>query len=228
MLTLYTAIGSLRFVNNGTGNSVPIVINSHREHGLSEHELLLWSCLAFQILQIHELESVYQTRLQGKGMSEGMGFSHYLNRLILRGLVAKGCGVSGVDSLYGLLGKLHIIPVRNSFRVRLFTCIRLLAEGKITCRECGRYLKKARNTPIENMVLELAEKVSLTTAELVTCVDRGRFPQKEKDVMSQLYEGSEESYETLADQAQFCHTQYPILQAVGNLYLNKQILFQCF
>lgn len=70
--------------------------------------------------------------------------------------------------------------------------------------------------------------MSLTTAELVTCVDRGKFPQKEEDVMSQLYEGSEESYETLADQAQLCHTQYPILQAVGNLYLNKQILFQCF
>ena len=34
--------------------------------------------------------------------------------------------------------------------------------------------------------------------------------------------------ETLADQAQLCHTQYPVLQAVGNLYLNKQILFQCF
>lgn len=66
MLTLYTAIGSLRFVNNGTGNSVPTVINGHREHRLSEHELLLWSCLAFQILQIHELESVYQARLKAR------------------------------------------------------------------------------------------------------------------------------------------------------------------
>lgn len=63
MLTLYTAIGSLNF-RNCNGKSVPMVINNRQEYGLSGHELILWSCLAFQILQIHELESFYQTRLK--------------------------------------------------------------------------------------------------------------------------------------------------------------------
>lgn len=58
--------------------------------------------------------------------------------------------------------------------------------------------------------------MSLTTAELVTCIDRSKLPQNDADVMRQLYKGSEESYETLADQAQLCHIQYPVLQAVGN------------
>lgn len=137
MLTLYTAIGSLRFINNGGTRSVPTIINSHQEHGLCEHELLLWSCLAFQILQIHELESVYQTRLHSSNLPDGMGLPHYLNRLMLRSLVAKGCGISGADALYGLLGKLHIIPARNSFRIRLFTCIRLLAEEKLLTRNAS-------------------------------------------------------------------------------------------
>lgn len=227
MLTLYTAIGSLNF-RNCNGKSVPMVINNRQEYGLSGHELILWSCLAFQILQIHELESFYQTRLKNSSLPEGMGFSHYLNRLILRGLVAKGCGISGVDALYGLLGDLHIRPVDDRFRIRLFTCIRLLTEGKIKYSDCWKYLKKEKNTPIENTVLQLAQAVSLTTAELVTCIDRGSIPAQDDEVMEKLYHGTDDSYETLAEEAQLCHTQYPILQAVGNLYLNKQISFQSF
>lgn len=57
MLTLYTAIGTLKFVKNTNGKSTPMVLNNHQEFGLCDHELILWSCLAFQILQIHELES---------------------------------------------------------------------------------------------------------------------------------------------------------------------------
>ena len=56
MLTLYTAIGTLKIKRDAVGKPVPVVINNHQEYGLSEHELILWSCLAFQILQIYELE----------------------------------------------------------------------------------------------------------------------------------------------------------------------------
>ena len=48
MLTLYTAVGSLQFVNvNG------------KEYGMSKEELLVWSCLAFQILTYPELERLF-------------------------------------------------------------------------------------------------------------------------------------------------------------------------
>ena len=94
MLTLYTAIGTLKFVKNTDGKSTPMVLNNHQEFGLCDHELILWSCLAFQILQIHELESAYHVRLKNSGRPDGLAFSHYLNRLLLRGLIAKGEGVA--------------------------------------------------------------------------------------------------------------------------------------
>ena len=90
MMSLYTAIGVLKFQHNFNGNAQPIVLNNHQEYGLSEHELILWSCLAFQILQNHELKSAYESRLQSIEAKEALSFSHYLNRLILRGLVAVG------------------------------------------------------------------------------------------------------------------------------------------
>ena len=62
----------------------------------------------------------------------------------------------------------------------------------------------------------------------MTCVDQKKVPKQEEDVLTQLYDGTEYTYQTLADQAQILHIQYPVLQAVGNLYLNKQISFQRF
>ena len=144
MLTLYTAIGRLKIKRDEMGHPVPVVINNRREYGLSEHELVLWSCLAFQILQIYELERAYTSRLEDSGRPEGLSFSHYLNRMLLRGLIVKGDGLTGVDALYRLLGKLHIQPVTDRFSVRLFTCIHLYLEGKIKISDFGRYLKKER------------------------------------------------------------------------------------
>ena len=228
MLTLYTAIGTLKFVKNTDGKSTPMVLNNHQEFGLCDHELILWSCLAFQILQIHELESAYNVRLKNSGRPDGLAFSHYLNRLLLRGLIAKGEGVTGVDALYQLLGKLHILPVHETFSTRLFTCIQLYVDGKIKPGDFGKYLRKEKNTPIEETVLKLTKTIPLTTAELVTCVDQKKVPKQEEDVLTQLYDGTEDTYLTLADQAQILHIQYPVLQAVGNLYLKKQISFQRF
>lgn len=228
MLTLYTAIGRLKINRDGIGNPVPVVINNRQEYGLSEHELVLWSCLAFQILQIYELEKAYDKRLADSGRPEGLSFSHYLNRLLLRGLIVKGDGLTGVDALYRLLGKLHIQPVNDCLSVRLFTCIHLYLEGKIKFRDFGRYLKKEKCEPIEETVLELTRATDLTTAELLACVEQGAKAKNPKKVWDLLYEDSDATYESLADEAQLLHIQYPVLQAIGNLYLNKQILFQQF
>ena len=43
MLTLYTAIGTLKFVKNPNGKSTPMVLNNHQEFGLCDHELILSS-----------------------------------------------------------------------------------------------------------------------------------------------------------------------------------------
>ena len=81
---------------------------------------------------------------------------------------------------------------------------------------------------MEEAVLELTKTSTLTTAELLTCVEQGVKVKNEKDAWELLYEHSDATYETLAEDAQILHIQYPILQAVGNLYLNKQISFQQF
>lgn len=52
MLTLYTAVGILRFQDSIKEHKTPTVINNRQEYGLTEEEFFLWSSLAFQIRQI--------------------------------------------------------------------------------------------------------------------------------------------------------------------------------
>lgn len=100
MLTLYTAVGILRFQDSIKEHKTPTVINNRQEYGLTEEEFFLWSSLAFQIRQIHELQSAFSERLKKHHRSENIPIEPYLNRLLLRGLVVKGDGLTGVDVVY--------------------------------------------------------------------------------------------------------------------------------
>lgn len=186
MLTLYTAVGTLKFQKTTGGKSIPLVINDGQEYGLSDDELLLWSCLAFQILTLHELQDAYTLRQIQKEGPKGLSFQHYLNRLSLRGLVVSGIGLTGVDALYRLLGSLTIIPLKDTFPIRLFGCVQLYLEGTIGAKEFGRYLKKKPSSPMEDTILKLADKVSLTTAELVTSMEQEKVIHNESDIMDLL------------------------------------------
>ena len=72
MLTLYTAVGILRFQDSIKEHKTPTVINNRQEYGLTEEEFFLWSSLAFQIRQIHELQSAFSERLKKHHRSENI------------------------------------------------------------------------------------------------------------------------------------------------------------
>lgn len=131
-----------------------------------------------------------------------------------------------MDALYRLLGELYISPLQDSFSVRLFTCIYLCMKKKLHAKELIHYLKKPARTAIEDTVLQIAKKVQISTAELVTCVEQGIHPQNTEQLLTQLYETSDATFRTLAQDIQFTHAGYPVLEAISNLYLNKQIAFE--
>lgn len=225
MVTLYTAVGSLKF-NNINGKPVPYIINNHIEYGMSKEELIVWRCLAFQILTHPELEQFCQKQLEASGESLSLPLAHFLNRLLLRGLLVKGDGVSGVDALYRLLGTLTITPIKSNLLSRLTGILILSVRGQFRLRDIPHFLRNPVFTPTEHIILSLAEKAPISTAELLLCVEHSIPIKGEADIMENLYTCASDTCDTLADTVQITHTQYPILQAVSNLYLNQQILFQ--
>ena len=188
MLTLYTAVGSLKFERTN-GKPVPYIINNEKEYGMSKEELLVWSCLAFQILTYPELEQVVERNCADSGQSISLPLSHYLNRLLLRGLLVKGMGVSAVDALYHLLGTLTITPVEDRFLLRLGSALLLSLKGQVRFRDIPRLLRRVKCTPTEQQVLSLAGKAPLSTAELLLSMERGIRIEKETDILEKLPQG---------------------------------------
>ena len=79
---------------------------------------------------------------------------------------------------------------------------------------------------METTVLQITRKVQISTAELVTCVEQGVRPQNTEQLLTQIYDTSDDTFHTLAENIQIQHIGYPVLEAISNLYLNKQIAFE--
>ena len=225
MLTLYTAIGTLKPAHNKDKKNYAAVINYGQEYGLSEHEFVLWSCLAFQILNIHELADTYISKHQTNKCPEGMPLSHYLNRLLIRGLIAKGDGRTGMDAVYQLIRNLHLTPVDNSFHIRLCSGMRLFLSGQISLHDFSELMKSPSKTPMEEHILTQISKCSLTTIELITCLHYGIQITDEQDILKRIHLDSQLKRSSPVTDELLEPSQYPIIQAIGDLYLKKQICF---
>lgn len=221
MLTLYTGIGHLTVQKNKSEKALPIVIMNGQEYALADCELLLWSSLAFQILTLEELEHSYNAALKYQKISETPDFSYVLRRLLMRGLVAEGTGVTGVDALYRLLSQMHLTPVRENFPLRLLTCLRLWLGGHLTLSGFSKYLKKPENTQLELFILKLSKELSFSVAELLSYMDISTAPPTQTALRQTC---NTMKIEELAEQTTLHHVQYPVLQSIANLYLKKQIV----
>ena len=59
MITFYTTVGTLVLRERADHTTYPIVRVGSQDYGLTPEELVLWSCLTFQILNIEELKTAY-------------------------------------------------------------------------------------------------------------------------------------------------------------------------
>lgn len=227
MLTLYTAVGHLALKKNQDRGNYPMILIKKQEYGLVPEELVLWSSLAFQILTIEELKAAYQEGLEAQGIHSAGSFDYFLRRLLLRELIVKGSGLTGVDALYQLLAGLYLEPIKDSWFLRLFTCIRLHTRGMLPLSKFQQRIKKPENTKLEALILQLSHSLSLSVAELLEYVD-SQSPLPPQAALQELYDSTDETCDTLAEKVQINKTQFPVLQAIGNLYLQKQILFNKF
>ena len=98
-------------------------------------------------------------------------------------------------------------------------------KKKLHTKELIHYLKKPHGL-YRGHGTPNSKKVQISTAELVTCVEQGIHPQNTEQLLTQLYETSDATFRTLAQDIQFTHAGYPVLEAISNLYLNKQIAFE--
>lgn len=228
MLTLYTSVGLLK-IEKASGKHYPIVVNNGRAHSLDPGEMLIWSSLTFQFLTLEDAKLIFETNLENRGLNTSCSFEHYLRRLLFRRLIIKGDGLTQLDALYELLGSLYIVPLADNLGTRLFSSLHMVLKGQIPLRAVKQHMKPfTEKTPVEKLILQLARERAMSTAEFLHRFDKGQtLPAADSPTV--IAADTEDM--TCEELDAYIHAQYiqaPVLIALGNLYLQKRILFRTF
>jgi hypothetical protein len=226
MNTLYTAIG--KFVRqNNNGQYCPVILVKDEEHLVDIQEMILWSSLSWRFLSMPQIKSVYEQKSREVNVSTGRSLEQCLNRMLQRGLIVSGTGDSGADALYDLLKGLYIIPVCSSFLIKVVSFLKLTFFDGLPLHVTRRIFQTEPMTVEEQRVIGLAKQALLSTAEIIKCVDQEAYDlSTNQKVLNVLYDDEYTTCDNIGSLAKYFKSQQPIILAVANLYLHKQIILE--
>ena len=227
MNRFYTAVGRFEVKGHLHGVRCPQVVIGRREYVLDVQEMLLWSILNWRILELDEIQALYERRAQETGFSASRPMEDCLCRLVQRGLVADGSGETASDSLYNLLSELYIVPISESLMLRFLSFVRLTIFRQIPFAVTKKYLVKDKRSEDEKQVMHLANEAILSTAELIKCFQRKKLDFCcEEELLDELYGDDVTTSDNMAFMVQYLPECRPVILSVANLYLRRQIIFE--
>lgn len=162
--TLYTALGHFRCRNDGGDRRYPVILMDHCEFGMDPQEMTLWTALCWRLTDRQRAEDFYEQLSNGMELFPRRSFSDCLDRLVTRGLVAKGSGTTDFDALYDLLGGLYVVPVSSSFPLKVVTFLKLLCSGTAPGPAAALFRRDRRTEP-ERHIMALSRCAPLSTAD---------------------------------------------------------------
>ena len=223
--TYYTAAGHFRRRTDDTGHSYPVILVNQEEHIVDIQEMAVWTILNWRFLRLEQIEAKYDQMARDLPQP-GRMLETCLNRLEVRGLIARGTGETDLDALYDLLGGLYVVPLSESLSLRLITFWKLLLEG-VPFSKAKRMFQKDRPNGQEARVMALSRQALLSTAELIKCTEAGATDiSTEEKLMSVLIDNDYTSSDSIAFEMLQAEQRVPVTIAVANLYLRKQIIFE--
>lgn len=221
MITLYTAVGRYELRKNENGEKQPIVTVDQKEMALSREELLLWSCLMWEILTKEEAKAYFLKKAVRMDVSQER-FDAVLQRLEVRQLVVSAQAEKGDIALYRLLAKLYVIPLESSFMVKVQAFFRFIFFEKLPLTVAKNVFQKENYTEMERRVLHLARKARLSCAEILACIANDEI---DTSIGNQSELQKEKARDNLGFFLWFCDGHRKALEAISTLYLNKDIIF---
>ena len=216
MQKYYTAVG--RFERKGRMGDMtcPMVIINNREYALDIQEMILWAALNWQIMDAGSLENAYSAKLKASGIRPQRSISACMRRLMQRGLVVEGCGETD-----------YVVPISDSLLLRLISFIKLTVFGHVPFAVTRKLFRKDRRSANERRVYRLSRQALLSTAELIKCVEYDIHTiHSDSQLMDALYADDTTTSDNIADMVRPFGCCRPVLQAVANLYLRRQIIFE--
>lgn len=226
MNTLYTAVGKFKRQNHN-GQTYPVILVKDQEHQVDIQEMILWSCLSWRFFNLQQTKVLFEQKSQEADLTANRSFEQCLNRMLQRGLIASGTGDSGSDALYDLLQGLYIIPVCSGSLIKVLSFLKLTLFDGLPLHVTKRVFHTIPMTASEKQVISLTKQALLSTAEIIKCIEIGADDlSSNKKVLEALYADEHTTCDNIGSMAKYFRNQQPVILAVANLYLHKQIIFE--
>lgn len=223
--TLYTALGHFR-CRHDKGRRYPVILMDHHEFGMDPQEMTLWTALCWRLTERQRAEDFYEQLSNGMELFPRRSFSDCLDRLVTRGLVAKGSGTTDFDALYDLLGELYVVPISSSFPLKVVTFLKLLCNGTAPGSASALFRRDRRTEP-ERHIMVLSRCAPLSTAELVRCAECDiSATVGSQQTLALLYGDQETTSDNIVSEMRTAAACQSVTAAVANLYLRKQVIFE--
>ena len=215
-MKLYTAVGRLVQKRDCHGKTYPTIIVGSREYLVDPQEFMIWINANWRVIRWEEIGRYYAVSAAETDYRNERSWQDCANRLLVRGLLASGCGETKFDALHDLLSSMYIIPARGRIALRLYVVIKLALQGKASFNL----------SPNEKRILHLAKEAMLSTAEVIYCQEKGIHSIRNENVlMDTIYADSTISSDNIGQTVKGFPCCQEILAAIANLYLSQQLIF---
>jgi len=207
-------------------NGETLVVAGGEAKVLSQPEFILWTSLHWNILNKGSLEEEFNRRMRKYGLYGDVSFEQTLARLKTRGLVASKLDYLAVDALYNLIKEMYVVPLGtvSGFK-RALTFILMFVKG-VSIEECIKATNGFKVSELEKRIINFSKRLKVSAAELIRINDKNLWNIKsEKDIVPLAYE-EHEDMDSLGNYTRFSKDKNKVLEAVVNLYLKKQIVFE--
>lgn len=223
--TYYTAVGHFRRKTDVSGRTYPVILVNQEEHMVDIQEMAVWSTLSWRFLHLEQIEGRYSRMASDLPLARRT-LETCLNRLEMRGLIARGVGDTDIEALYDLLGGLYVVPISESLLLRLATFGKLLLDG-VPFSKARQLFQKDKPSQRETQVMALSRQAPLSTAELIKCAEAGATDvSTDEKLMEVLIDNDYTSSDSIVFEMLESKQRIPVTMAVANLYLRKQIVFE--
>ena len=207
-------------------NGEPLIVVDGEEKALSKSEFILWTSLNWKILNKESLEKEFDRRMKKYGIDSEMSFEQTLNRLKTRGLVVSKSDYLAADALYNLLKDLYVVPLGavSTFKKAMIFGFMLIDGMPID--KCREAMADFDLKGLEKQIVCFSKRLKVSGAELIRISDKGLWDIKSEDEIVPLAYDEHEDIDSLGNCTRFSKCKEEVLEAIVNLYLKKQIVFE--
>lgn len=207
-------------------NNEPLIVIEGEEKAMSKSEFILWTSLNWKILNKESLEKEFDRRMKKYGIDSEMSFEQTLNRLKTRGLVAGKSDYLAADALYNLLKDLYVVPLGtvSAFKkAMIFGC--MLIDG-VPIDKCREAMADFDLEGLEKQIVCFSKRLKVSASELIRISDKDLWNIKSEDDIVPLAYDENEDMDSIGNFTRFSEGKTKVIEAIVNLYLKKQIIFE--